>query len=81
MGRKLVETGQVEVDGHAYTVHYFALTTARGAQRFSCEVVLGAHDRIIVDDDSMVLLQLRVSIVVPATVYSRMLASRTSVAA
>jgi hypothetical protein len=81
MFRKLVETGQVEVDGHVYVAHYFELRTARGVRRYSCEVVLDAEDRVIVDDDSMSSLQLRVSIVVPATVYSRLLAARPSVAA
>lgn len=81
MFRKLVETGQIEVDGQAYTAHYFELRTAHGGRRYSCEVVLDAKDRVIVDDDSLSGLQLKVSIVVPATVYSRVLAARSSVAA
>jgi hypothetical protein len=81
MLRKLVETAQIDVDGQMYAANYFELRTARGVRRFSCEVVLGANDRIIVDDDSLWSLQLRVSIVVPATVYSRLLAGRGSAAA
>ena len=81
MFRTLIETGQIEVEGRAYVAHYFELRTARGVRRYSCEVVLDKEDRVIVDDDSMSGLQLRVSIVVPATVYSRVLAARPSVAA
>lgn len=82
MFRTLIETVQIEVDGQLYAAHYFELRTARGVRRYSCEVVLGEADRVIVDDDSMSGLQLRVSRVVPATVYSRRLATaRPSVAA
>ncbi len=81
MFRNLIETSQIEVDGHVYIARYFELKTARGVRRFSCEVELDADDCVIVDDDSLSGLQLRVSIVVPATIYSRLLASRTSVAA
>jgi hypothetical protein len=81
MFRNLVETSQIEVDGHVYVARYFELKTARGVQRFSCEVELNADDCIIVDDDSLLGLQLRVAIVVPATIYCRVLASRRSAAA
>ena len=82
MFRKLLQTGQIEADGRAFVVHYFELRTARGAHRVSCEVVIGAGDRIILDDDSLVSLQARLARFVPATLDSRALASRTpSVAA
>ena len=82
MFRKLVQSGQVDVDGRHYVVHYFEHRTARGARRFSGEVVLGPADRIIVDDDSLSSLQARVARLVPATIYSRALAARApSVAA
>jgi hypothetical protein len=78
----LVQTGQIEVDGRTYAAHYFEQKTARGARRFSCEVVLDAGDRIILDDDSMTSLQAKIARLVPATIYSRALASRSpSVAA
>ncbi len=82
MFRKLVQSGQVDVDGRPYVVHYFEHRTARGARRFSGEVVLGAGDRIILDDDSLTSLQARVARLAPATIYSRALAARApSVAA
>jgi hypothetical protein len=76
MLRKLVQSGQVEVDGRPYVVHYFAHRTARGARRFSAEVVLDADDRIILDDDSLSSVQARVARLAPATIYSRALAAR-----
>jgi hypothetical protein len=45
-------------------------------RRFSCEVELGAADRIILDDDSMGSLESRVARLVPATIYSRRLVAR-----
>ena len=82
MFRKLLQTGQVDVDGETYAVHYFEQKTARGARRFSCEVVLDAGDRIILDDDSLPSLQAKIARLAPATIYSRVLASRrASVAA
>ena len=68
MFRKLV------VDGRSYVVRYFELRTVRGGKRYSCEVVLEAADRVIVDDDSLTSLESKVARFVPATVYSRGLA-------
>jgi len=81
MFRKLVETGYVEVDGQTYVAHYFEHKTARGTRRYSCEVLLDAGDRVILDDDSMMSLVAKVTRLAPATVYSRLLAGRPSVAA
>jgi hypothetical protein len=83
MFRKLLRTGQVDVDGRVYAVHYFEAKTARGQLRFSGEVVLDARDRIILDDDSLASLEAKVARLAPATIYSRELASRgtSSVAA
>jgi hypothetical protein len=81
MFRKLVKTVEIEVDGIGYPLRFYELKTARGTQRFSCEVLLDAADRIILDDDSMPSLESKVERLAPATVYSRVLAARRSVAA
>ena len=73
MFRKLVKASEIEIDGMVYTLRFYELETLRGARRFSCEVLLGASDRIIIDDDSMVSLEMRVECLAPATVYSRLL--------
>jgi hypothetical protein len=72
--RRLVKTDQIEVDGQAYTVDYFEATTARGTQRYSSETLLAPGDRIIVDGSSLGALEWRVARLIPATLYSRMLA-------
>ena len=78
MFRKLLHTGQIEVDGRTYAAHYFEQKTARGARRFSCEVVLDAEDRIILDDDSLTSVQAKIARLAPATIYSRALASKSA---
>jgi len=77
MFRKLLETGQIDVDGRAFVAHYFELRTARGARRYSAEIVLDGGDRIILDDDSLTSLQTKIARLAPATIYSRALALKT----
>ena len=62
-------------------MRYFELRTLRGARRYSAELMLGPDDRIILDDDSMINLEAKTTRLVPATVYSRMLAGRGIAAA
>ena len=81
MFRKPVKVTEIEIEGQRYSACYFEQKTARGSRRFSCEVILEDGDRIIVDDDSMTSLESKVERLAPATVYSRLLASRPSVAA
>ncbi len=81
MFRKLVKVSEIEIEGQMYVTRFFEQKTARGARRYSCEVLLGAADRIILDDDSMMGLESKMARLVPATVYSRLLAARISVAA
>ena len=76
MFRKHLQTGQIEVDGRTFVAHYFEQKTARGTRRFSCEVLLDAGDRIIIDDDSLTSLQARIARLAPATIFSRALAAK-----
>jgi hypothetical protein len=78
MFRKLLHSAQMEVEGRTYVMHYFEQKTARGSRRFSCEVVLDAGDRIILDDDSLTSLQAKMARLAPATIYSRALASKSA---
>ena len=73
-----VETAVQAMKHGAY--HYEA-KTLRGTRRYSSEVLLGPGDRIILDDDSVNSLESKIARLVPATVYSRMLAAKASVAA
>jgi hypothetical protein len=81
MFRKLLQTGEIDVDGRTYAVHYYEQKTARGARRVSCEVIVDAEDRIILDDDSLTSLQARIARLAPATIYSRALASKAATVA
>ena len=80
MFRTLVKTDALTIDDQTYPVRYFSLRTLRGARRYSAEILLGPDDRIILDDDSMTNLEARTTHLVPATVYSRMLAGRATAA-
>jgi len=69
---KLVKTDRIEVEGRFYELRYSERRTLRGGRRYSCEVVLGETDRIIIDDDSLAGLEQRVPHLVPATIFSRL---------
>jgi hypothetical protein len=81
MFRKLVKATELDIDGTPYALRFYEVKTIRGGRRYSCEVQLTAADRIILDDDSMSSLESKVARLAPATVYSRLLASRSSFAA
>jgi hypothetical protein len=81
MMRKQVKACQIEIADHRYRVRYYETWTARGTRRFSCEVILDKRERIILDGDSMTILESRVDRLAPAMIYSRLLARRTGVAA
>jgi hypothetical protein len=78
MFRTLVKTDAVAVETQTFTVRYFEVRTLRGARRYSAEILLGADDRVILDDDSITNLEARTARLVPATVLSRMLARATA---
>ena len=80
MFRMLVKTAAVEVEDRVCRVRYFEQRTGRGLRRYSAEILLDTDDRIILDDDSMVNLEARTTRLVPATIYSRMLARATAAA-
>ena len=81
MVRVLVQTELIEVDGRSYVAHFFERRTSRGARRYSCEIVLAAAERIILDDDSMTNLSTKVARLAPEMMYSRMLAGNPKAAA
>jgi len=80
MFRTLVKTDALAIDDQTYSVRYFEVRTLRGGRRYSAEVLLGLEDRIILDDDSITNLETKAARLVPATVYSRLLAGRATAA-
>lgn len=78
MFRRLLKTEVMATEHQSVLVRYFEERTGRGLRRHSAEILLGPGDRIILDDDSMARLQARAARLVPATLYSRMLARATA---
>jgi hypothetical protein len=78
MLRTLLKTDALAIADRTFPIRYFELRTLRGARRYSAEILLGPGDRIILDDDSVTSLEARTTCLVPATLYSRMLAGRTA---
>ena len=80
MFRTLVKTEALAVEAQTVSVRYFELRTVRGGRRYSAEIFLAPGDRVILDDDSVIKLEAKAARLVPATVYSRMLAGRANAA-
>ena len=78
MFRTLLKTDALAIEDRTFPIRYFELRTLRGALRYSAEILLGPGDRVILDDDSVLNLEARAKCLVPATLYSRMLAGRTA---
>ena len=74
MFRTLVKTETVAVEDQSFLVRYFELRTVRGLRRYSAEILLAPGDCIILDDYSVINLGTRATELLPATLYSRMLA-------
>jgi hypothetical protein len=80
MFRTLLKTEALAVEDRTFPIRYFEIRTLRGARRYSAEILLSPGDRIILDDDSMTTLEARTTRLVPATLYSRLLAGGTTAA-
>ena len=80
MFRTLLKTEALVIDDRTFPIRYFELRTLRGTRRYSAEIMLAPGDRVIIDDDSMTNLEARAACLVPATLYSRMLAGRATAA-
>ena len=75
---RLIKTDALDIKGQTYEVRYFETQTLRGTRRYRAELVLGLADRIIMDGSSLIDLESKMARVVPATIYSRLLAARAA---
>ncbi len=75
-----VRIDELEIEGRQYLVLYWQSTTASGGTRYSSEVLLGPADRVILDGCTMSDVESKVVRLVPATIYSRLLAARCAAA-
>jgi hypothetical protein len=80
MFRTLLKTDALVIDDQAFPIRYFEQRTLRGTRRYSAEIMLAPGDRIILDDDTLPNLEARTRCLVPATLYSRMLAGPATAA-
>ncbi len=78
MFRIFLKTEALAFEDRTFRIRYFELRPLRGARRYSAEILLGPGDRIVLDDDSVTNLEARTTCLVPATLYSRVLAGRTA---
>ena len=74
----LVKTDAVAIENRSVEVRYFEHRTPRGERRYTAEILIGPGDRIILDGDSVITLEAKATRLVPATLYSRMLARATA---
>jgi hypothetical protein len=74
MFRKLITTVALAVENQSFLVRYFKLQTVRGRRRYSAEILLAPGDWITLDDDSILTLEARAMQIMPAAMYSRLLA-------
>jgi hypothetical protein len=81
MFKTLVKTDSIAgLDDQTLSIRYFEVRTMRGTRRYSAEILIAPGDRIILDDDSVSNLEARANCLVPATIYSRVLAARATAA-
>ena len=78
MSNRLIKSDELQIGGQTYSVKYFESETTRGALRYSAELMLGPDDVIILDGNSVTDLESKVARLVPATIYSRLLAARAA---
>ena len=78
MLRQLIKTATINIAGQGYPVRYYETTTSHGTRRYCSEVILGPEDRVFLDGDSIGDLESRLSNLVGASVYSRLLAPRAA---
>jgi len=71
MFTKLIEVEKIHFNAGDYEIRFYQNTNFNGNTRFSSEVNVGLNDKIILDDQSMASLKYKLSLVLPAALYSR----------
>jgi hypothetical protein len=80
MLRRFLKVEKVTVENRKVNVKYWEQLTQRGTRRYSAEIQISPEDCIILDDDSVSNLEARTACLVPATLYSRLIASKPTAA-
>jgi|GEM_PF-3319802 hypothetical protein len=74
MFRQLIKTDTIACGEKQIPVSYFEIRSVRGVRRFLAEILLGPDDYVFLDDGSNKNLEVRANQLVPAAIYSRILA-------
>jgi hypothetical protein len=78
--RTLLKIDALAIDDRTLAVQYFESLTLRGVRRYSAEIVLAPGDRIILDGDTMAIVEEQATCLGSATLDSRMLIVRATAA-
>ncbi len=73
MFQTLIKKTKLDVESTTLNVRYYETRTVKGASRYCAEVEFGTEDHMILDADSVSGLETKLSSLVRASVYSRML--------
>jgi len=80
MQKKLLETKTISFNGTNCEVKYFRQRDLDGDVIYSSEVTFREDDKMILDGSSLGNLQQKVNLVLPASIYSRVVAGILEVA-
>ena len=75
MFQTLIKKARLDIAERTFNVRYYRLRTLNGTSRYSAEVEFHAEDRMILDADSVNGLETKLVNLVPASIYSRKLAT------
>ncbi|UCD70721.1 MAG: hypothetical protein JSW70_06870 [Syntrophobacterales bacterium] len=75
MFTKLIGIKKIHINDTDYEIRYYRKNNLNGNALFTSEVNIGLNDKIILDDHSMVSLEYKVDLVLPAALYSRIASS------
>ena len=78
MFQKLIKKTDLDVEERKLSVRYYQTRTVSGAPRYSAEVEFHAEDHMILDADSVNSLETKLTSLVHASIYSRMLVGGTA---
>ncbi len=77
MFHKLIKKTNLDVEDRTFSVCYYETRKLNGTARYSAEVTFHAGDHMILDADSVKGLETKLSCLVHASFYSRMLVETT----
>jgi len=59
-------------------ITYFKSTNLEGKVRYSSEIIFRSGDKVIIDDKTLSRLESKINLLIPASIYSRVIAGMIS---